>query len=243
MYLELPIFSTGDTMKLRFNRVLSRGSSQFQDILVVNSSEFGRCLIIDNVMQCAESDHEIYDREMLKPLGIQDSSLVILGGGDGYIAQMALRTNPHSSVTVVDLDDMVVAACETHLGLGVFHDPRVTLHVEDVTDYLQSRGNAALHQCDGIVCDLTDSPVGSENKPTFEAFYENLIDLSYDSLSDRGWMSLQAGASGTTGGHIDAAAILSNILSKKFKKVSRSDVNVPSFGEPCAFLFARKMEA
>ncbi len=240
MYLELPIFSTGSTMKVRLNRVLSRVSSQFQDILVANSEEFGKCLIIDNVMQCAENDHEIYDREMLKPLGNNDSRLVILGGGDGYIAQMVLAANPHSRVTVVDLDALVIAACETHLGLDVFRDPRATFCIEDVTVYLQSQGDNAPHHCDGIVCDLTDSPVGSDDRDTFEEFYEKLISLSYDNLNDRGWMSVQAGASGTTGRHIDAAEILTTILSRRFREVSRSDALVPSFGEQCAFLFARK---
>jgi spermidine synthase len=82
--------------------------------------------------------------------------------------------------------------------------------------------------------------VGSGDRKTFEEFYEKLISLSYDNLSDRGWMSVQAGASGTTGDYIDAAGVLSEILASRFDKVSRSDAYVPSFGEACAFLFASK---
>jgi hypothetical protein len=52
---------------------------------------------------------------------------------------------------------------------------------------------------------------------------------------------VQSGASCTSEGFTDEAAIIEEILKReKFEEISRSDVLIPSYGESCAFLFAKK---
>ncbi len=120
-YQEVPIFSTGEIGKLKIINVLAKVVSPFQEITVIDSAEYGKCLIIDNVLQCSEADHQIYDREMLKLLSTDDKNIAILGGGDGYIAQMAIQTNPRLSVTVVELDPEVVNCSRIYLGQTIFN--------------------------------------------------------------------------------------------------------------------------
>lgn len=239
-YVDLPIFSTGDMMRLKVHRVLARMESRYHDILVADVATFGRSLIIDDIMQCAETDHHLYDSEMLKLMGNGDRRITVLGGGDGYIAQMALRKNPGVHITVVDADDLVVDFCRTHLGQRVFDHAHVSLCIDDVVHYLRQNGPHGRSPVHGVVCDLTDSPIGAPDREAFEAFFEEVFRLAYARLAPDGWISVQAGASFTAEPYVNSARILSSLLQERFGRVQRSDRFIPSYGEPCAFLFSRK---
>lgn len=238
--LYLPIFSTGEKMKVGIKKILYNKKSDFQNIMIADSMEFGKCLIIDGIMQCAESDHEMYDAELLKPLKRNNKKIIILGGGDGFVAQMALQKNPNLKIKIVDLDSSVVKSCKKEMGQKIFNDERVSLFMEDVFNYLKTTAGVVNGKFDGIICDLTDAPIGRRKKADFEKFYSDIISLSSKHLGEGGWISIQAGASQTTSHYIDAASIIQKLLKKYFNKVDRSDVFIPSYGEPCAFLFGEK---
>jgi spermidine synthase len=239
-FLELPIFSTGGKMKVAVNKIIDKTKSSFQDILIADSKEFGKCLIIDGVMQCAESDHETYDFELLKLLKKSDKKILVLGGGDGYVAEMILKLNPKAIVKIVDLDIEVVQSCQKKLGQKIFKDPRVRLYVGDAFHYLKFFNNRVNGKFDGIVCDLTDSPIGRRNKKDFSRFYREIITLSKGVLKKSGWMSIQAGASKTNKYYINAIEILGKIMKDNFSNVKKTDIYIPSYGESCAFLFGKK---
>lgn len=239
-YLELPIFSTGEKMKVKIKEILHKEKSDFQEILIVDSKDYGRCLIIDGVMQCAESDHIIYDQELLKPLKKMDKKILILGGGDGYVAQTALKKNPDLNIRIVDLDLAVIKSCRLNMDQKIFEDFRVKLSVEDAFHYLKNTANKINGKFDGIVCDLTDAPIGRKAKRDFEKFYSDIIGFSLQLLNKGGWISIQAGASKNTSHYIDTVKIIEEMLKRHFKNVKRSDIFVPSYGESCAFLFGEK---
>ena len=113
------------------------------------------------------------------------------------------------------------------------------MHIEDVFNYLKNTAKRSI-KFDGVVCDLTDEPIRKKDQKNFSKFYEEIIDLSKDVLRENGWISLQAGASKVTSGHIDAISVIRKLLEKKFLDVTRKDVLIPSFGEENAFLYARK---
>ena len=237
--LVIPVFSTGEDMKIKIKNIVGKIKSDFQDILFLDTFEFGRCLVIDGIMQTADVDHEIYDKAILEALDEKDRNVLILGGGDGYVAEMALKLNPDLKIKVIDLDVEVVKGCEKHLNQEVFKDKRVHLYIEDAFNYLKNIAKQN-YKFDGIICDLTDEPIRKKDQKNFSKFYEEVIDLSKDVLKENGWISLQAGASKITSGHIDAAFLIEGLLKKKYRDVSRKDVLIPSYGEENAFLFARK---
>lgn len=234
-YLSLPIFCDDSEMQLEITDVLYNVTSAFQEILIVDSKEFGKCLIIDGVLQSAETDHAIYDNELLLPLRETDRNLLVLGGGDGYLSQTALDKNEKLDITIADLDAEVVRGVRTALNQKVFDDPRVKLVIGDAVQFLKTTKK----KYDGIICDLTDAPIGTnKEKKEFETFFNKIISLSKEKLHQDGWMSIQGGATATTNSFIDESAIIEKILQKNFSQVSKSSVVVPSYGEPCAFLFA-----
>lgn len=237
--LIIPVYSTGEEIKVRVKNILEKTKSDFQDILFIDTVEFGRCLLIDDVMQTAETDHDVYDRAILNSLRKTDKKILILGGGDGYVSEMALKINPDLEIKVIELDAKVVEGCEKHLGQKVFKDKRVDLHIEDAFKYLKDCAEKG-ETFDGVVCDLTDEPVREEELKNFQSFYERILDLSGGAISKNGWFSMQAGAYKVSGEHMDAVSILEKIIEKSFKDISRQDVMIPSFGEKNAFLYGRK---
>jgi len=239
-YLNLPIFSTGENMRLRVKKILYKTSSDFQDILIIDTEKYGKCLIIDGDMQCAEVDHEIYDNEILKLLGNNDRKVLILGGGDGYVAKTALRKNRKLKVTLIDLDAEVINSCKKSLNGRTFSNKRLKLCVGDAFYFLEATSKENKNKFDGIICDLTDAPIGRKDKTNFEKFYKTIILDSYKILNLNGWISIQAGASKTEKGYINAVRIIEKLLKKIFKETLRSDVYIPSYKENWAFLFGKK---
>lgn len=237
--LVVPILSTGKKMEIKVKEVIGKIKSDFQDILFLDTFDFGRCLVIDGLMQITEKDHKIYDEHILKSLTKKDRSLLVLGGGDGYVAETALGINQNLKVKIIDVDIEIFKGCEKHLDQKVFKDKRVRLHIEDVFNYLK---NTAGHKekFDGIVCDLTDELIRKRDQKSFNKFYEEIIELSKNALNDDGWISFHAGASRVTFGRMNTAMMIKKLLQKNFVEVFQSDKLIPSFGEKNAFLFARK---
>ena len=237
--LVIPVFHNGDELKVNIKKVIGKIKSGFQEILFLDTEKFGKCLLIDGIVQASEKDHETYDKSILNELKKEDRKLLILGGGDGYVADMALKMNPKLNIKVVDLDVEVVHGCKKYLGQKVFEDSRVRINIEDAFNFLKTtiKRNGKF---DGIVCDLTDEPIRKKDEKNFKHFYEEIISLSKDALEKGGWISLQAGASEVTSGHINAVSILEKVLIKNFKDISRKDIMIPSFGEKNAFLYARE---
>jgi len=240
-YLELPIFATGETMKIGIKENLETVESDFQDISVIDTFDYGRCLVIDGIVQTSETDHDLYDRTILRRLSEKDKHILILGGGDGYVAQMALDINPNVKITIVDLDIEVIKTCQKNLNQKVFAHPNVRLVVGDAFHFMKTYEKLHEEKFDGIICDLTDNPVGGNgNEEKFKDFYSKIFKFSKSILKDSGWISVQAGSSESIEKYVHSAKILFNLLTENFKNVSKEDILIPSFGEDCAFLFGKK---
>ena len=237
--LILPNYSTGENLTIEIRSVLAEINSPFQKILMVETVKFGNCLLIDNIMQASEFDHEIYDKAILKILSKNDNRILILGGGDGFVAEQALKTNPDIKITVAEIDREVVEVCKTHFKQTVFEHPNIKLFINDALKIIKDFDGK--NKFNGIVCDLTDNPTcGINNKNKFIKFYSEIFKLSKNILQGNGWISIQGGASKVTKEYINAANILRELLEEQyFKEISIDDVLIPSFGEKISFLYGR----
>lgn len=227
-------------MKVEVNKILYKAKSDFQEVLIADTVDYGRCLILDGIMQCAEKDHDIYDKEILKMLKKSDKNILILGGGDGYVAERALKVNPKLKVRIFELDAEVVHGSNKYLNQKIFYNKNVELYIGDALHYLKVSNGRDADKFDGLVCDFTGEPVIKHEKKKFENFYKQIIKLSKKVLKNGGWIAVQAGDSDVEKKYIDGASILEGLLKKEFKNVFRSDVSIPSYGENDAFLFGRK---
>lgn len=236
--INLPVFSAGNTMKIDVLEDIVKTETPYQKIHIIDTREFGRALIIDGLMQAAESDHELYDLELLKLMREDHCKLLILGGGDGFIGIQALKLFPNAQITIVDIDEQVTNYCNQYLHTAE-EDKRLLKQIRFMhTDAIQFL-NTEEQRYDGIVCDLTDAPVGAKELESFTDFYRDILSAAQSKLSSTGWMSLQAGSKETHDMHIPARTILRELVSKYFNAVEESCVFIPSYGEEWSFLCAQ----
>ncbi|MDH5673294.1 MAG: polyamine aminopropyltransferase [Myxococcales bacterium] len=146
---------------VRVTRSLHHEQSEFQSIDIVDTQAFGRVLALDGVFQTSEGDEHYYHEMLVHPamLSVPDPRRVlVVGGGDGGSVREVLRHPCVEHVTMCELDEAVVRACQQHLtSFGVpWDDPRLTLRFQDGVTFLDQCQPGAF---DVILVDGPD-PVG-----------------------------------------------------------------------------------
>lgn len=121
----------------RVGRLLHDGQSAYQRVRVIENSDFGRMLILDDAVQTTERDDFIY-HELLAhvPLCAHPSPkrALIIGGGDGGLLREVLRHPGIEHVSMVELDREVVDVTLRlipSIPRGAFDDPRARLLISD----------------------------------------------------------------------------------------------------------------
>lgn len=242
-FLTSPIYKDGGKSQIKVNKKIAEIQSGFQDITVLDLEKFGKSLVIDGLVQTSEFDHEIYDKSLLKKLSEEDREILILGGGDGYVAETALKINPKLKITVVELDYEVVNYAKKFLGHKIFEHPNVTLVVGDALNYLANSKQVGNTLVDGVVCDLTDNPIGTKkSERSYRNFYEEILIGARHVIKEGGWISAQAGASQVIDKYLDSAKILQEMMEEHFVDIKRKDIMIPSFSEENCFLYGRKKD-
>lgn len=156
--------------------VLLNTRSDHQRIKVLETTAYGRVLVLDDIVQTTELDEFMY-HEMLVHVPMfthhKPRRVLIIGGGDGGSLREVLK-HPVSHVDMVDIDKQVIEACvELMPGLNnlgtIYQDQRVSLHIADAFDFVK----ACDEHYDVIICDTTD-PVGVGEVLFTSEFYHAL---------------------------------------------------------------------
>jgi len=161
-------------LRLRVDRVLFRGQSEFQTVEIVETRGHGRLLLNDGLYMVSERDEFVY-HEMIAhvPLLVHPDPrrVLVIGGGDGGTVRECLRHPSVEHVELVEIDGMVIDACREHLPVtaSCLDDPRVTVTVADGVAFV-----AATDQTfDAVLVDSTD-PVGPAQPLFGPEFYGNV---------------------------------------------------------------------
>lgn len=168
-------------------RVLYRGRSRYQKILVFDAPFHGRVLALDNIVQLTTREEHFYHELLVHPVlqaHPDPRRVLVVGGGDGGSLREVVKYPSVRHAVECELDGEVVAIAKEYfpqLAAG-YRDPRATVRLEDGKKYL--RETDALF--DAIILDLTD-PIGPA-KPLFEKpFYK----LCAEHLTSDGFLSAQ----------------------------------------------------
>lgn len=230
------LYATGGVFEVEVTRRLAERRSSFQDILVVDTTEHGRCLVIDGVMQTASTDHLLYDDAILARLSPDDRAVLIVGGGDGYVVRRAHERAPAAELTVVDIDADVVDLAEAWLNPGFRADPRTRVHIGDGVSFARELPPGSL---DGAVLDLTDIPLDPARSEDVTRLFQDMLDAVLPRVRPGGWLSMQGGPSRVPPGEPDVAAMVGELLAGRLEDLVREDVYLPSYGEENAFFHGR----
>jgi len=131
--------------------------SRFQKIAVFANLEFGRVLLLDNLVQLSTRHEHVYHEMLVHPALLfhpRAQRVLIIGGGDGGVAREVLR-HPVKEVYLVDIDERVIEVSQKYLpsvSAGAFRDKRLKVFCQDALKFVK---DCSL-QFDVIIFDLTD---------------------------------------------------------------------------------------
>ncbi|XP_061338601.1 spermidine synthase 1-like [Gastrolobium bilobum] len=127
----------------KMEKVIFQGKSEFQDILVFESSRHGKVAILDGYIQLTENDEFAY-QEMLTHLALcsipNPKKVLLVGGGDGGILREISRHSSVEHIDICEIDKMVIDVYKMFfpdIAVG-YQDPRVHVHITDGIAFINS---------------------------------------------------------------------------------------------------------
>ncbi|GHV46357.1 spermidine synthase [Clostridia bacterium] len=181
-------FSEYHTDSVRFGikvkKQLYSAKSEFQQIDIFDSEEFGRFLALDGLMMLTEKDEFIYhDMITHVPMAVNPEirNVLVIGAGDGGVLRELCRYDLPLKIDLVEIDELVVEASKTFLPQTAcsFSDPRICTYFQDGLKFIRTRDN----EYDLIIVDSTD-PFGPGEGLFTKEFYGNC----FKALTENGIM-------------------------------------------------------
>ncbi len=163
-------------LSLRIKKTIFSAKSQYQDVTVLDTVEFGRMLLLDGLVMTTERDEFMYHELIVHPALFTHASprkVLIIGGGDGGTVREVTSHTAVSDVVLCEIDPMVVDVSRQYLPSisCKLDDPRVSIVFTDGIEFVSQHRS----EFDLIIVDSTD-PIGPA-KGLFELeFYRSCID-------------------------------------------------------------------
>lgn len=168
---------------IKVDEQLYHGKSEFQQIDVFKSFEFGRFLTLDGLMMLTEKDEFIY-HEMITHVAMATNpdikNVLVIGAGDGGTVRELTKYPTIEHIDMVEIDEEVVKACKEYLPQTAckLDDPRVHLYYEDGLKFIRTKTD----RYNLIIVDSTD-PFGPGEGLFTSEFYGNCYNaLTYDGI-------------------------------------------------------------
>ena len=191
MELWFSEFHTPDVKhSIRMTRHLYSRKSEYQQIDIFETPEFGRVLTLDGNVIVTERDEFIYD-EMIThvPMSVHQSArdILVIGAGDGGVVRELTRYDRVRKIDLVEMDPDVVKACREFLPSNAcrMEDRRVKIHYENALKFIRRSED----KYDLIIVDSTD-PFG----PSEGLFTKEFYGSCFSALHDDGIMVNQQGS-------------------------------------------------
>ena len=224
------------SMLYRIRDVVYTGQTAYQKVDILQSEEFGRCLVLDGKTQSTEFDEHVYHECLVHPALLSHAdpkSVFIGGGGEGTTLREVLAHRSVQKVTMIDLDKEVVDLCRRFLPQhhqGSFEDPRVKLLHQDARGYLAETDETY----DVIVLDLVDPMEGG---PAYLLYTREFYETASQRLNPGGILVTQSGPAGLIN-YTECFTPIAQTLSGLFSEIRPYTVYVPSFMTPWGFTMA-----
>ncbi|KAF1861950.1 hypothetical protein Lal_00026445 [Lupinus albus] len=179
-FSEISPMWPGEAHSLKVEKILFEGKSEYQNVMVFQSSTYGKVLVLDGVIQLTERDECAY-QEMITHLPLcsipNPKKVLVIGGGDGGVLREVARHNSVEKIDICEIDKMVVDVSKQFfpdVAVG-YEDKRVTLHIGDGVAFLKAVPQGTY---DAVIVDSSD-PIGPAQelfeKPFFESIARALI--------------------------------------------------------------------
>lgn len=168
----------GITMKV--NRTLHTEHTDFQKLDMIETAEWGKMLLLDNMVMTSEKDEFVY-HEMVAHVPLfthpHPQKVLVVGGGDGGVVREILKHPSVETITLVDIDSKVIEYAKQYLPsiAGELDNERVEVKVGDGFMHIAQSKNAY----DVIMVDSTE-PVGPAVNLFTKGFYAGISEALKD---------------------------------------------------------------
>ncbi len=175
---------------IRVNRHLYSQKSEYQQIDIFETPEFGKVLTLDGNVMLTERDEFIYD-EMIThvPMSVHPNvqDVLVIGAGDGGVVKELARYESVRRIDLVEMDPQVVEACRTYLpeNASRLDDRRVHIYYDNALRFIRR----CTDQYDLIIVDSND-PFG----PSEGYFTKEFYGICFNALREDGIMVNQQGS-------------------------------------------------
>lgn len=183
----------GQGFSLRVEQILYHSRSEFQDVLVFKSTDFGNVLVLDGIIQCTERDEFAY-QEMIAHVPLfahkNPKNVLVIGGGDGGVIREVVKHTCVEKVTLVEIDKTVIDLSQRYLPdmAGALNNQRVSINLCDGFQFLRDVASApSTEKYDVIITDSSD-PEG----PAEAFFQRDYFKLLKAALNPEGIVIAQA---------------------------------------------------
>jgi len=188
----------GFSQSLTVSEKRIRQRSKFQKIEIFESRHYGKVLVLDDVVNLTEKDADSYN-EMLTHVPMMEhgdpKTVLVIGGGDGYVVREVLKYKSVERVDHVELDEDVIEICKTHFpsAKDTWDDERVHLRIENGIDFVR---NAPDDFYDVIIQDSSDPFAVRDGEavtlPSSVLYSQDHFKEIYRVLKDGGVLNFQA---------------------------------------------------
>ena len=218
----------------KLKRILCSVRSKYQEIDVVETQDFGLCLVLDGKVQSSLVDEFIYHEALVHPAMVthpRPEKVLVIGGGEGGTIREVLKHNTVKEVIMVDIDEEVIRVSKTfmpQLSAGAFEDKRLKLVIDDGRAYLEKTDE----QYDVILIDVTDPlPEG----PSYLLYTKQFYELVKKHLKPDGLMATQATSVFYSR---KSYTLIYNTLKQVFPVVRAYNAWIPSYVSAWGFVLA-----
>lgn len=205
--------------------IIYTGRTKYQQVDIVETCSFGKCLFLDGKLQSCSYDEHVYHETLVHAAMMthpEPKSVLIIGGGEGATAREVLRHPSVGKVVMVDIDGELVDLCSRHMpewSQGAFEDPRLELIISDGRKYLEETEQLF----DVVILDLTDPLPGT---PSVYLYTKEFYELVKSRLRPEGVMVTQSTSLRYT---LDTAAKIRNAVASVFPTTRMYAVSMISF--------------
>lgn len=203
---------------------VQRSQTPYQTLEMMDTPSFGRVMRLDNCFMTSEREEFFYHECMAHPAAmahLNPTKALIIGGGDGGLAEELLKHRTVQRVVLAELDAAVIEASKAELHAvhrNVWDDPRLQVRLGDGMAFIDQTDE----RFDLLLLDLTDpdTPAGSLYEAT-------ALERMQRVLAPGGALVLHLGSPIF---HPERVQRLSQTLHSVFSQVRCYGVYVPLYG-------------
>ena len=129
---------------IRVKKNLYSEKSEYQQIDIFETPEFGKVLTLDGNVMLTERDEFIYD-EMIThvPMSVHPKieDVLVIGAGDGGVVKELTRYETIKRIDLVEMDPLVTEACKKFLPeiASKLDDPRVNVFYDNALRFIRRK--------------------------------------------------------------------------------------------------------